>query len=108
MQRFAFSGPGEFPQYNTITEGVASYGNSIYHSLQVFVQKRMSHGYGFTAAYTNGKQISDTRGLSTGVGYQNAYDRRAERETLIRTATAGSIRMRFRSPQTGLEIQGVI
>jgi hypothetical protein len=68
-----------FPQYNNVVEGVASYGNSIYHSLQLFVQKKMTHGYGFTFAYTNGKQISDTRGLSTGVGYQNAYDRASER-----------------------------
>jgi hypothetical protein len=68
-----------FPQYNNVVEGVASYGNSIYHSFQLFVQKRMSRGYAFTIAYTNGKQISDTRGLSTGVGYQNAYDRAAER-----------------------------
>ncbi|MEX2264336.1 MAG: TonB-dependent receptor [Bryobacteraceae bacterium] len=68
-----------FPQYNSIPEGVASYGNSTYHSFQLFVQKTMSRGFGFTAAYTYGKQISDTRVLSTGVGYQNAYDRRNER-----------------------------
>lgn len=68
-----------FPQYNNVFEGVASYGNSIYHSFQLFVQKTMSHGIGFTAAYTWGKQISDTRMLSSGVGYQNAYDRRNER-----------------------------
>jgi hypothetical protein len=68
-----------FPQYNNVVEGVAAYGNSIYHSFQLYVQKRVTRGYGFTFAYTNGKQISDSRGLSTGVGYQNAYDRRAER-----------------------------
>jgi hypothetical protein len=68
-----------FPQYNNVVEGVAPYGNSIYHSFQLFAQKRMTHGYSFTFAYTNGKQISDTRGLSSGVGYQNAYDRKAER-----------------------------
>jgi hypothetical protein len=68
-----------FPQYNSVGQAAATYGNSNYHSLQVYGQKRMSRGFDFTVAYTFSKMIDDTRSFSTGVGQQNYYDRRAER-----------------------------
>jgi len=72
-----------FPQYNSVGQAGATYGNSNYHSLQVHAQKRMSRGFDFTASYTFSKMIDDTRQFSTGVGQQNFYDRRAERSISV-------------------------
>jgi hypothetical protein len=68
-----------FPQYGGIGQAIATYGNSNYHSLQLFVQKRMSYGLEATFAYTFSKAIDDTRQFSSGVGQQDYYNRRAER-----------------------------
>jgi len=72
-----------FPQYNSIGQAAATYGNSNYHSLQVHAQKRLSRGFDFTVAYTFSKMIDDTRQQSTGVGQQNYYDRGAERSISV-------------------------
>src|SRR5262249_31807693 len=72
-----------FPQYNSVGQAAATYGNSNYHSLQLFTQKRMSKGFDFTLAYTFSKQIDDSRALTSGVGQQNYYDRRAERSISV-------------------------
>ncbi|HXJ05579.1 MAG TPA: carboxypeptidase regulatory-like domain-containing protein [Candidatus Acidoferrum sp.] len=47
------------PRFNAVTQ-VQSAGSSIYHSLQVDVIKRLSHGLQFQAAYTYGHSIDDT------------------------------------------------
>jgi len=46
------------PRFNSVTQ-VESAGSSIYHSLQVDVIKRMTHGLQFQAAYTYGHAIDD-------------------------------------------------
>jgi len=46
------------PRFNSVTQ-VESAGGSIYHSLQVDVIRRMSHGLQFQAAYTYGHAIDD-------------------------------------------------
>jgi hypothetical protein len=69
----------QYPQYATVGQFNPTYGDSNYHSLQVFVQKRMSRSIEFTVAYTFSKAIDDTRSYGSGVGQQNFYDRRAER-----------------------------
>jgi hypothetical protein len=43
----------------------------------------MSRGFDFTVAYTFSKQIDDSRALTSGVGQQNYYDRRAERSISV-------------------------
>ena len=68
-----------FPQYGSVGQFNPTYGSSIYHSLQIYAQKRMSRGLDLTAAYTFSKAIDNTRGYGSGVGQQNFYDRRAER-----------------------------
>jgi hypothetical protein len=69
-----------FPQYGNVWEWNGTYGSSIYHSFQAYVQKRMSSGFDFTVAYTWSKLLDDTNQWSSGIfAYQNSYDRRSER-----------------------------
>ena len=70
------------------------WGNSTYHSLNVKVEKRFSHGLNFLANYTWAKFIDDVNAAQeigqVGGGIQNLYDRRAEK------ALAGNdVRHRF-------------
>ncbi len=51
--------------------GVCNCDTSNYNSLQVKLQKRVSHGLDFLATYTWSKAMSHTEG---GYGYDNAYD----------------------------------
>jgi len=73
-----------YPQYTSVQlAGQGSYG-SIYHSLQLTVQKRFAGAGSVLVAYTNAKLISDTDTLTswleTGVGStQDNYHPRAER-----------------------------
>jgi hypothetical protein len=57
---------------------LASIGNSIYHSLQATVEKRLSHGLTFGGAYTWSKVISRL-GSGFGQAPQNSYNLAAER-----------------------------
>ncbi len=69
-----------FPQYGGIWEWNGTYGSSIYHSFQLYGQKRLAAGFDFTVAYTFSKLLDDTNQIGSGSGgYQNYYDRRAER-----------------------------
>ena len=61
-------------------------GNSIYHSLQVKAEKRMSKGSTFLLAYTFGKSIGDVNSSLAAFGtlgnttkVQNRYNLQAER-----------------------------
>jgi hypothetical protein len=73
-----------YPQYTSLQlAGQGSY-SSIYHSLQLTVQKRFAGAGSVLVAYTNAKLISDTDTLTswleTGVGgIQDNYNPRAER-----------------------------
>ena len=62
-----------YPQFLNVTRQSAALGNSVYHSLQMKVEKRMRHGVTALVSYTRSKTIYDI------VNAQNAYDRRAER-----------------------------
>jgi len=61
-----------FPYFNNITVLNPHLGNTIYHSLQIKVDRRFSSGFGFLFAFTGSKKIGDTgRGVtdnSTGGG----------------------------------------
>jgi Carboxypeptidase regulatory-like domain/TonB dependent receptor len=73
-----------YPQYTSVQlAGQGSY-SSLYHSLQVTVQKRFAGAGSLLVAYTNAKLISDTDTLTswleTGVGpIQDYYNPRGER-----------------------------
>ena len=58
---------------------IAPVGNSIYHSLQVNLERRFSHGLQFGAAYTWSKTIGLSGANGLGSTAQNAYNLRAER-----------------------------
>jgi hypothetical protein len=76
-----------YPQYAApLFEYWPNAGKSIYHSLQIKVEKKFSKGSTFLASYTVAKLISDTDSVtewleSSGVGWdaQDTYNRRAER-----------------------------
>jgi hypothetical protein len=64
--------------WSSITSAVPV-GYSIYHSLQVTVEKRVSHGLSFGAAYTWSKAIALSSGGGLGSQPQNPYDLKADR-----------------------------
>jgi len=51
-----------FPQYGGIGDAFAQFGGENYNSLQVQMQRRMTNGLYFLAAYTWSKSINDTGG----------------------------------------------
>jgi hypothetical protein len=69
-----------FPQYQNVNIVAAPYDSSTYHSLQIKVDKRFSHGLSGTFAYTHSKMLSDgvefTTSNYTGTGYRQNYDKR--------------------------------
>jgi hypothetical protein len=78
-----------YPQFQGITAESNSYGNSIYHSLQVKVERRFSHGFGLLLSYTYSKLIDDVLPSDTFSGFpgenfsagyiQDSTNRRADR-----------------------------
>ena len=77
-----------YPAYQGVTRRAPSWGNSIYHGLQINARKALSHGLTAQLSYAFGKTIDDTvpslsagfAGFNTGdPGYQNVYNRQAER-----------------------------
>lgn len=75
-----------YPQYQGVTEFWPYGGKSVYHSMQMKVEKKFSKGSTFLASYAVGKLISDTDSVtawleSSGGAWaaQDAYNRRAER-----------------------------
>jgi hypothetical protein len=60
-----------YPQYTGVTVVNSTSGNSIYHSLQVKAQKRLTQGLSFLLAYTTGKLIEDMNSQFGPIGEQN-------------------------------------
>jgi len=77
-----------FPQFTTIAMEKGSFGNSIYHSLQLRVDRRFNNGFSFLGAYTWSKLIDDISNSGTGLNgphayTQDYYNRRAERSLSV-------------------------
>jgi hypothetical protein len=51
-----------FPQYAGLYDNAANFGNGIYHSLQIFTQRRMYKGLDFLGSFTWAKEIDDVGG----------------------------------------------
>ncbi|MEX2264626.1 MAG: TonB-dependent receptor [Bryobacteraceae bacterium] len=73
-----------YPQFNIIALEKASIGSSVYHSMQVRVDRRFRNGLSFLGAYTWSKLIDDVSTSGTGLTppyayIQNWHDRGAER-----------------------------
>ncbi|MCZ2147407.1 MAG: TonB-dependent receptor [Bryobacterales bacterium] len=62
-----------YPQYSGVTRIAPAYGNSHYHSVQMQLEKRMSHGLTALVSYTIAKNLSDM------TNPDNVYNRQAER-----------------------------
>lgn len=62
-----------FPQFQNITRSLPTFGNSVYHSLQMKFEQRLWHGLSTLISYTWSKNISDLGPI------QNYYNRAAER-----------------------------
>jgi hypothetical protein len=78
-----YPGPGDIDPrrpFPTLTEGfqVANIANSIYHSLQVKLERQYSNGLSLIASYTLAKAIDDSSS-DYGSGYQDEYNLRLER-----------------------------
>ncbi len=54
----------DYPAFGGIQNNVAFDGTSIYHGMNVRVQKRLSHGFDFIAAYTFSKKITDAQTIN--------------------------------------------
>ncbi len=74
-----------YPQFAGLSVIDSTSGNSIYHSMQLKLEKRMRHGSGFLFSYSASKMISDCQNAvasftgEQSVGVQNWYDLRSER-----------------------------
>jgi hypothetical protein len=76
-------GPGDVDSrrpFPNLSEGfeVADIANSIYHSLQVKLERQYSSGLSLIASYTLAKSIDDSSS-DYGIGYEDEYDLRLER-----------------------------
>ncbi|MBV9442950.1 MAG: TonB-dependent receptor, partial [Acidobacteriaceae bacterium] len=78
-----------YPQFNSVIATNNSYGDSIYHSLQIKVERRFANGFGMLLAYTYSKLIDDVLPSTANLGFagetfsagniQDYYNRRNER-----------------------------
>ncbi len=83
-------GPGNaqvrrpFPQFTNVQVLAPAFGNSNYHAMNIKIDKRASGGLHFQANYTWSRFIDDIEsrielGGGPGSGYQDQYNRRADR-----------------------------
>jgi hypothetical protein len=82
-----------FPQFTTVNPLYATGASSIYHSLQIKIEKRFSSGLSMLVAYTDAKLIDDfsiISNLGRNANIQNLYDRKNER-----SISANDISQRF-------------
>ncbi|HTM47356.1 MAG TPA: TonB-dependent receptor [Bryobacteraceae bacterium] len=82
-----------FPQFTTINPLYWTGASSIYHSLQVKIEKRFNSGLNLLVSYTDAKLIDDfsiISNLGRNANIQNIYDRHAER-----SISANDISQRF-------------
>jgi hypothetical protein len=73
-----------FPQFGNVTSVSPSWGNSTYHSLNVKLEKRFSHGLNFLGNYTWAKFIDDVAGSNelggdSSNGYEHINARRLDK-----------------------------
>lgn len=70
-----------FPQYTSMSDPNANFGNASYHSLQVRLQQRMTNGLYYLASYTWSKKIDETGGVISWAHNtaRSAYNLKAER-----------------------------
>jgi hypothetical protein len=62
-----------FPQFQNISRNLPTFGNSVYHSLQMKFEQRLWHGLSTLVSYTFSKNLGDLEPI------QNYYNRRIER-----------------------------
>ena len=71
-----------FPQFTTVNPLYWTGASSIYHSLQIKIEKRFANGLSLLASYTDAKLIDDFSIISNvgrNANIQNIYDRKNER-----------------------------
>jgi hypothetical protein len=59
-----------YPQFNAVSFSANDAGSSTYHSFQLRVEKRLSHGFTFLAAYTVSKNITDVDTIDSWIAGQ--------------------------------------
>jgi hypothetical protein len=76
-----------FPQYATATDEWPNIGNDNYHSFQLSLQRRFSHGLQFLISFTGSKEMDDAGSVLGniagfyGAGNRTAYDNHLEYST---------------------------
>lgn len=71
-----------YPQFTGVSTIGSSSGSSIYHSVQLRIEKRLSHGLSLLGSFTGGKLIDDAnpgRFLSSKTTFQDRNNRRLDR-----------------------------
>jgi hypothetical protein len=76
-----------YPQFQTVTGAIDTYGASTYHALYVKMERRFANGFSLLGSYTYSKIIDDVVGGQTGFAgegfvrgdLQNFYNTRGER-----------------------------
>jgi hypothetical protein len=71
-----------YPQYTNVYARLAPFGGSIYHSIQVSVEKRFSNAFSILGSFTGGKLIDNTSAAGAGTvisTIQDPTNLRAER-----------------------------
>ena len=84
-----------FPQFGNVTSISPSWGNSTYHSMNLKVEKRFSHGLNMLGNYTWAKFLDDVEGSSElGGGNGNGYEH-IDARGLNKSMSGADIRHRF-------------
>ena len=70
-----------FPQYTSVLQRDVRTGSSIYHSIQMKLEHRFSHGFSFLGAFTAAKQIGGplSHSVASDPGFQNNNQRYLDR-----------------------------
>jgi hypothetical protein len=84
-----------FPQFGDVTRISPSWGNSTYHSMNVKLEKRFSHGVNLLGNYTWAKFIDDVEGSSELGGGQGSGYQHIDARGLDKAVSGSDIRHRL-------------
>ena len=83
------------PDYQTVSTLAAHNADSIYHSLQLALEHRFSHGLGILASFTGGKLIDDSTANDSGESTDGSFRIGAYNRHLDRAIDASDISRRL-------------
>ncbi len=84
-----------FPQFRNISLEKGSYASSIYHALQVRVDRRFANGFTFLTSYTASKLIDDSSTSGTGLLPPYAFIQQWHNRSAERSLSVTDVSQRF-------------